>query len=253
MLSSVAMFAAVAGAKSAAKDAASTAQRLNAMHASLDASMKELLPALLATTLDTGLQSDMTQAISSLVRRAKDAGSELSQQDAIFLRKQLHDKDLFWKLKLETNRVSSTSQLRNQAIQLEDKHDTQLKSKLREQRDQLLGDGATALHEALAKIEELEEQMKTLERTNSLREQQLQEATAEASDAWEQAAAAKERADELQEEAHRAMRLGTQLEESEAKVRWVAARRGEHTMRKAELCRPCSHRPCGCTQNAGRR
>ena len=120
------MLAAVSGAKAAAKDAAGEAQRLAAVHATLEDAVSELSKGIEDTKL--------LDTVRKLLRKSKEASSELSRADAESAKKALHEKDVYWKLKLEAARSSIQGQLRTQALQLEDKHTTVLKTRLKEAR-----------------------------------------------------------------------------------------------------------------------
>ena len=159
------MLAAISGAKQAKKQEAGEAKRLEGVFAGLEAFVDgECVPALLATIDDAGLHGGIGVAFGNVLRRAKEALNELVQQDAVACRKQLYDKDQWWKVKLETARASVKGRMREQQLQLEDKAATELKARLRECRDELLGDGSAALANALARAEELEEETKQLQR-----------------------------------------------------------------------------------------
>jgi hypothetical protein len=51
---------------------------------------------------------------------------------------QLHEKEMFWKPKLETNRVAATAQLRTETLKLEANHETLLRQRLLKRREQLM-------------------------------------------------------------------------------------------------------------------
>lgn len=109
--------------------------------------------------------------------------ANIVQDDSAAQRKALHEKEVYWKLKLETNRVAATSQLRNQALQMENAHNLEMKEALREQRVELLGDSSSALTAALERLEESTEEHAQLSRQRDAFEQASQRYEAEVSDA----------------------------------------------------------------------
>jgi golgin subfamily B member 1 len=97
--------------------------------------------------------------LDKVLRRATQATSEISEANAIATRKQLKDKDKWWKLKLETVRLSIPGQLRNQATELKLAHAQQLMDRMQDLREHLTQelsspDGVeTALRESIMKME----------------------------------------------------------------------------------------------------
>jgi uncharacterized membrane protein YccC len=123
---------AAAAAEVAAKEAAVTteqktqSQRLDALRAHLDASEKELLArALVEADTPQGdvaaydrVHDALKTSLGSLARRAKAAAEDLSEQQVAAAKFVLHERDEWWRKKLDTNRVAVGAQLREQARDL---------------------------------------------------------------------------------------------------------------------------------------
>ena len=140
---------AISGAKLAKKDEAGQAHRLKKHHAALDAETKEVEKRLLEVTDDSTVQSEMRHALSSVCRRATEALTTVVQEEAVLQRKQLHDKDMYWKLKLETNRVANVSASKPAATAGGHAQHHPEEPFAPAARLQLLGNGASALTDAL--------------------------------------------------------------------------------------------------------
>ena len=157
------MFAAVADAKAVAKDSTGHGKRLESINASLRGHVVDIVEGLLGETgNDEQIElkgGQVRDALDKVLRRATQATSEISEADAIATRKQLKDKDKWWKLKLETVRLSIPGQLRNQATELKLAHAQQLEERMQELREHLTQelsspDGVeTALRESIMKME----------------------------------------------------------------------------------------------------
>ena len=157
------MLAAVADAKAAAKDSAGHGKRLESINASLLGFVVDIVEGLLGETCnDEQIElkgGQVRDALDKVLRRATQATSEISEANAIATRKQLKDKDKWWKLKLETVRLSIPGQLRNQATELKLAHAQQLKDRMQDLREHLTQelsspDGVeTALRESIMKME----------------------------------------------------------------------------------------------------
>jgi len=157
------MLAAVADAKAAAKDSTGHGKRLESINASLLGFVVDIVEGLLGETCnDEQIElkgGQVRDALDKVLRRATQATSEISEADAIATRKQLKDKDKWWKLKLETVRLSIPGQLRNQATELKLAHAQQLKDRMQDLREHLTQelsspDGVeTALRESIMKME----------------------------------------------------------------------------------------------------
>lgn len=157
------MLAAVADAKAAAKDSTGHGKRLESINASLLGFVVDIVEGLLGETCnDEQIElkgGQVRDALDKVLRRATQATSEISEANAIATRKQLKDKDKWWKLKLETVRLSIPGQLRNQATELKLAHAQQLKDRMQDLREHLTQelsspDGVeTALRESIMKME----------------------------------------------------------------------------------------------------
>jgi chromosome segregation ATPase len=157
------MLAAVADAKAAAKDSTGHGKRLESINASLLGFVVDIVEGLLGETCnDEQIElkgGQVRDALDKVLRRATQATSEISEANAIATRKQLKDKDKWWKLKLETVRLSIPGQLRNQATELKLAHAQQLKERMQDLREHLTQelsspDGVeTALRESIMKME----------------------------------------------------------------------------------------------------
>ena len=157
------MFAAVADAKAITKDSTGHGKRLESINASLRGHVVDIVEGLLGETgNDEQIElkgGQVRDALDKVLRRATQATSEISEADAIATRKQLKDKDKWWKLKLETVRLSIPGQLRNQATELKLAHAQQLEERMQELREHLTQelsspDGVeTALRESIMKME----------------------------------------------------------------------------------------------------
>ena len=127
------MLAAVAAAKQDASGTASLTKRIETLRIELNESAKEQVGKLTAL-IEAGhssLTTELRYALEGLVRRAVEGFSDMAMTDSAEARKQLRDKDLWWKLKLETTRVASKQQLANQTAALEQKHEQRLRKKLK--------------------------------------------------------------------------------------------------------------------------
>jgi chromosome segregation ATPase len=157
------MLAAVADAKAAAKDSTGHGKRLESINASLLGFVVDIVEGLLGETCnDEQIElkgGQVRDALDKVLRRATQATSEISEANAIATRKQLKDKDKWWKLKLETVRLSIPGQLRNQATELKLAHAQQLMDRMQDLREHLTQelsspDGVeTALRESIMKME----------------------------------------------------------------------------------------------------
>jgi hypothetical protein len=67
-----------------------------------------------------------------------DVCTSVLQEETVLQRKQLHEKEIFWKSKLDINRVAATAQLRTETLKLEANHETLLRQRLLKQREQLM-------------------------------------------------------------------------------------------------------------------
>ena len=202
------MLSVIAGAKRAQKDEAGQAQRLTRLHASLEAAAKEVEARLQKAIQDgiaardaEGVQKEMRHEIGILKRRIMDVCTSTLQEETVLQRKQLHEKEMFWKLKLETNRVAATAQLRNETRKLEANHETSLRQRLLEQREQLLSGSDGGLRDALQRLDEADEQIHELKRTIAALKHDLKAASVEQLEAAEQAIEARRHNEELQAEA----------------------------------------------------
>ena len=223
------MLSVIAGAKRAKKDEAGQAQRLTRLHASLEAAAKEVEARLQKAIQDgiaardaEGVQKEMRHEIGILKRRIMDVCTSTLQEETVLQRKQLHEKEMFWKLKLETNRVAATAQLRNETRKLEANHETSLRQRLLEQREQLLSGSDGGLRDALQRLDEADEQIHELKRTIAALKHDLKAASVEQLEAAEQAIEARRHNEELQaeaqEEARRVAKLRNELEDSAVQV-----------------------------------
>ena len=202
------MLSVIAGAKRAKKDEAGQAQRITRHHAILEAAAKEVEARLLKAIQDgfaardvEGARQEMRHEIGILKRRSMDLCTSALQEEAVLQRKQLHEKEMFWKLKLETNRVAATAQLRNETRKLEANHETSLRQRLLEQREQLLSGSDGGLRDALQRLDEADEQIHELKRSIAVLNHDLKAASVEQLEAAEQAFEARRHNEELQVEA----------------------------------------------------
>lgn len=223
------MLSVIAGAKRAKKDEAGQAQRITRHHAILEAAAKEVEARLLKAIQDgfaardaEGAHQEMRHEIGILKRRSMDLCTIALQEEAVLQRKQLHEKEMFWKLKLETNRVAATAQLRNETRKLEANHETSLRQRLLEQREQLLSGSDGGLRDALQRLDEADEQIHELKRKIAALNHDLKAASVEQLEAAEQAFEARRHNEELQVEAHeearRVAKLRNELEDSAVHV-----------------------------------
>ena len=223
------MLSVIAGAKRAKKDEAGQAQRITRHHAILEAAAKEVEARLLKAIQDgfaardaEGAHQEMRHEIGILKRRSMDLCTSALQEEAVLQRKQLHEKEMFWKLKLETNRVAATAQLRNETRKLEANHETSLRQRLLEQREQLLSGSDGGLRDALQRLDEADEQIHELKRKIAALNHDLKAASVEQLEAAEQAFEARRHNEELQveaqEEARRVAKLRNELEDSAVQV-----------------------------------
>ena len=177
------MLSAIADAKSAASDSTGHAKRLESINAGLRELVTDTLGKLLGSATNeehialTGGQ--IRDAADRILRCATEATSEVSQSDALSTRKQLKDKDNYWKLKLETVRVSIPMQLRNQARELQAEHDRELETQLQDLREKLtaeLASGGTeaALNQALQSVDTLKAKLAVVEASNVKLKEELE-------------------------------------------------------------------------------
>ena len=231
------MLAAVSEATSAAKDSGGHMQRLEATYGILTQSAQEVLDDLLRFYAKIegddrmAIEGEMQNACTNLLRRAKQAATDMSVEDATAARKQLREKDLWWKLKLETNRVATKRQLQNQAARLEEQHEQQIRARLLAMK----GDEGTALDEALTKLEESEKVLSRLRDGNTALLQEL-EAVKKAL-AAQAAKAQREMAQVQQETAQLQKQLEVSKVEQQKTVDQIAALKGEIEHRQAEVAR----------------
>ena len=162
---------AVSGAKQAKKDDAGQAKRLANHHASLQVAAKDCEARLLQAITDSAVHNEVQREISTLCIKSVNVCATALHEEAELHRKQLHEKDVYWKVKLETNRVAAATQLRNEALKIEEASKTTLMNRLREQREQLLGPGA--LQDALSRLGEAEEKIHELQLTTTGLEEEL--------------------------------------------------------------------------------
>ena len=162
---------AVSGAKQAKKDDAGQAKRLANHHASLQVAAKECEARLLQAITDSAVHNEVQREIGTLCIKSVNVCATALHEEAELHRKQLHEKDLHWKVKLETNRVAASTHLRNEALKIEEASKTTLMNRLREQREQLLGPGA--LQDALSRLGEAEEKIHELQLTTTGLEEEL--------------------------------------------------------------------------------
>lgn len=80
-----------------------------------------------------------------------DVCTSVLQEETVLQRKKLHEKEMFWKPKLETNRVVATAQLRTETLKLEANHETLLHQRLLKRREQFM----TGIHMIFAKSKAL--------------------------------------------------------------------------------------------------
>jgi hypothetical protein len=186
-----AMLSAISGAKEAKKNAATDRQRLLVVEEKLDAStasaLETLLPKLTANSeADALKEADVKRELDRLKREAKQACADFATLESAGRAKQLRDKDLFWKLKLETNRVATRQQLKNQATALEVKAENKLRAKMLE----LQGDTGKALEEAVGRLEASEDTTRKLEKAKEKLESTLEGVKLEAAEKERRAAKA---------------------------------------------------------------
>jgi len=162
---------AVSGAKQAKKDDAGQAKRLANHHASLQVAAKECEARLLQAITDSAVHNEVQREIGTLCIKSVNVCATALHEEAELHRKQLHEKDLHWKVKLETNRVAASTHLRNEALKIEEASKTTLMNRLREQREQLLGPGA--LQDALSRLGEAEDKIHELQLTTTGLEEEL--------------------------------------------------------------------------------
>jgi len=242
------MLSAISGAKQAKKDESGQNARLKRHYGVLDEATTELESLITSeSALEGAVQklhdrhrNDMKFALGNLLRKAKEVAANIVQDDSAAQRKALHEKEVYWKLKLETNRVAATSQLRNQALQMENAHNLEMKEALREQRVELLGDSSSALTAALERLEESTEEHAQLSRQRDAFEQASQRYEAEAGEARAAAEEAGKRIEELhaaaEEEAKRSAAAAAEARaEADAEAARLTAQAEASAAEAAEL------------------
>ena len=155
------MLSAVAAAKQDASGKASLTKRIETLRVELIESAKEQVSKLTALieARQSSLTTELRYVMEGLVRRAVEGFSDMAMTDGAEARKQLRDKDLWWKLKLETTRVAAKQQLANQTAAMEQKHEQLLRKQLLELQD----DSGGALREALQRLEANEKEVRRLQ------------------------------------------------------------------------------------------
>lgn len=144
-------------------------QPVKEMHALLESAAQYAIGALLqdCKTVGADMQGRMRQAIDSMLAAGKESCTKLAEHHDDTSRKKLHDRDVMWQLKLETSRASVAGQLRNQKVELEDKHEKQQLAAIQSMQsgnDNGLRDALEKLQERKEEIAQLEKQIKALQK-----------------------------------------------------------------------------------------
>lgn len=215
------MLAAIADAKAAHDDSAGHSKRLESINATLRSLVVETQDELLGMTSNEEQielkGGQLRAALDKVLRGATQATADILEADVVSTRKQLKDKDNWWKLKLETVRVGITMQLKNQATELEAIHVRQMDEKLEELRERLTvelsrDDQDAALEEARANIDKLKSVIGMMEAGKSTLKEEIEATKSELKVANTELGTAMTRASELQTE------LATSQQESSERI-----------------------------------
>lgn len=151
--------------------------------------LKETVQRVLSTVLPGVTASTWEQGRDAIMHEFTDIMSDLERDHKTEVRGKLKDKDTWWKLKLETQRLASKGALANEMTVMKAAHQREMVSKLNELNE--AGDGK--LNEALSKQAEMRGEISELS-------QKVKDLTSKLKDTREQSALETERGDRLEKE-----------------------------------------------------